>query len=547
MHRRGLILGAVLLAACDGEGRIPAVAGPPEVPDFAAVWRISTHNSYWVDRGVAGDLFASGTGERILDQLLLDHARGIEIDIHKDPATPGGFAVYHTTPGNTLCDSLPGCLAMLRAFHRAMPRHEAVHISLELKEITESLFDDAHTIADLDRVLTEALGDLLYRPADLMARCPGATTLSACVRDGGWPSTHALRGRFVVSILGNWSGLPGAQATKDFVDYATRGDLRERAAFPMASSWQLDHEALTGLIYDLVTQEDLDRAFAQSAFLQVEDTADPRAAPFLAQRGVVRIDGAFGVGEQAARAALGMQLLQTDFPWIQADDRGAAEPLRALGEGFGDHVMKEPGSRLSLVLGPAGDRVFAYADEDAGDWAWETTVSSGASTSRVGCLRAAAALGSDDRSVTVCRTKVDAPKGMDAERVIVRVTACDGGACTTDEYPSLDPAALGPGDLLRIEVSNPPSGPSCVKARSATAVEADLSPRWADLGAPVCFAGPLFYGGIASPGAAWFFGTRRERAGAVTEVRGADFAGVVIEGDGQVRDGSALLGDTSSL
>lgn len=562
-HRRALLLAASLIAGCDVGPRIPADGGTPAAPPFDAAWRVSTHNSYWVNHGAPGDLFASGTQERFADQLLFDHARGVEIDIHQDPATPGAFAVYHTAPGNGLCDTLPGCLAMLRAFHRAIPQHEALHVTLELKEITAPLFDDAHTIADLDRVLGDELGDLLYRPADLFTRCPGlvggdpqtpgpagAPTLSDCARDGGWPTTHELRGRIIVSVLGNWTGLPGAQATKDYIDYATTGDIRARAAFPMASSWQLDHEALSGLIYDLVTQDELDRAFAQSVFLQIEDIADPHVAPFLARRGVVRVDGASSVADQEARIGLGLQLLQGDSPWIQADDHGPSRPLRALDPGFDAYAMTEPGSRLGLSPSANGERVFAYAVEDGpADVAWETTASSGEDATRVGCLRAATALGSDDGSVMVCRAKIAASPdagAIDAERVLVRVTVCRDGACTTDEYPSKDPAAEGPGDLLRLEVSHPVDGAACVRVRSATAVDVDLTPRWADLGALVCFPGALRYVGIATPLTAWFFGTRRESAGQVADRRAADFAGVVTEGSGEPHDGTPLLQEASS-
>src|SRR4051794_40865776 len=103
--RRALFFGVIAMAACGGGKEMPAMdagpdAGPPTAPAFDAVWRISTHNSYWVDHGTQGDLFASGTQERLADQLLFDHARGVEIDIHKDPKTPGAFDVFHTMPGN---------------------------------------------------------------------------------------------------------------------------------------------------------------------------------------------------------------------------------------------------------------------------------------------------------------------------------------------------------------------------------------------------------------------------------------------------------------
>src|SRR6185312_6679891 len=119
----------VLVSACSA----PAVPSP-DAPAFDAPWRISTHNSYWVDRGVQGDLFASGTEERLADQLLYDHARAVEIDIHKDPDHPGAFLVFHTAPGDVLCGTLPDCLGALRAFHYAVPDHEALQVTLELKE-----------------------------------------------------------------------------------------------------------------------------------------------------------------------------------------------------------------------------------------------------------------------------------------------------------------------------------------------------------------------------------------------------------------------------
>jgi hypothetical protein len=134
---------------------------------------------------------------------------------------------------------------------------------------------------------------------------------------------------------------------------------------------------------------------------------------------------------------------------------------------------------------------------------------------------------------------------LDAERVIVRVTVCKGGACTTEDYASEEPLAEGPGDLLRLEVS-PSNGASCVRVRSATAVDVDLTPRWTPLGASVCFAGPLRYVGIATPKEAWFFGTRRAAAGNVMTLRGADFAGVVTEMDGASQDAAALLRDASA-
>src|SRR5690349_6335041 len=69
-----------------GSGGNTCTPGDPpksKGPRFDQVWQIATHNSYWVNHGVS-DPFASGVQERFADQMLVDHARSVEIDIHRD-------------------------------------------------------------------------------------------------------------------------------------------------------------------------------------------------------------------------------------------------------------------------------------------------------------------------------------------------------------------------------------------------------------------------------------------------------------------------------
>src|SRR5215471_11917107 len=109
---------ALLLCAVAACSDAPSSA-PPAVafPRYDEVWQISTHNSYWVDLANPSDVFASGTQERFVDQLLFDHARALEIDIHPDPARDGHFLIFHTVAGDALCATLEDCLDELRAFH----------------------------------------------------------------------------------------------------------------------------------------------------------------------------------------------------------------------------------------------------------------------------------------------------------------------------------------------------------------------------------------------------------------------------------------------
>ena len=434
---------------------------------------LATHNAYWVDRQVRGDLFGSGVSERLLDQLAFEGVRSLELDIHGDDARPGELRVYHTVPGNSLCDSLRDCLGEVRAFAWSAPQHDPITLILELKAVLSANFTAEHGVEDLDRVLREELGPALFTPADLLARCPGDATLSACVARAGWPALAELRGRVLVALLGNWDEL-GAQATADWVRYAT-SPIDARAAFPMASAWKLSAAELTPRLAELAPQVDLDRAREQSVFLQIEAIDDPHAAPFLAAGGVVRADGAEGVAAQEQRLALAVQLLQTDTPW-----------LRAGGVGPGP---EEPGRRLFLRAEP-GESVFAYR-EGAGAFALQAIVAAGRSPA-VGCLRAAA----DARdAITICREKPVADGGP-AESVVITVESCVDGACSATQIRSHEPAPGGVGDLVALVGD----AAGCVRARSGrVASPGAREPVLIDVGPARCGGPPLRLRGALRP------------------------------------------------
>lgn len=502
------------------DGGIPELP-PTRSPRFNDVWQIATHNSYWVHRGNTMDDFASGIQERVMDQLFFDHVRGLEIDIHPDPDRPGEFGVYHTWPGNSLCTTLSSCLASLRVFAHALPEHEVVTVILELKEIYGPTFDEAHTIEELDALLARELGAALYRPADFLARCPDAALLSDCAAQHGWPTIEELRGRFIVAILGNWDAF-GGQATRDWADYAL-GDIGERAAFPMASAWKLDWDRLPRIEQERITPDELDRAARQSIFLQIQSLDDPRIDPTIARRGVIRVDGAFDPDLQIERIARGMQLMQTDYPWSQHDDRGPAQPFRGISTHF--EGLIERGARLALEPGAPA---FAYWRSDAPN-AWEAAIASGHENARFGCLRAEAEPPALD-SIEVCRTKIDADRTEGAvgdpswEAVTVRVTECRA-SCTTEEHRAPSSAADTWGDLLGLEIDG-----ACAMARVADGVDTNDAPRWETI-ASSCFDAPLVRQGIAraadapiDAGPTLFVGVRRN--GVI--MRGADAQGAPL-------------------
>jgi hypothetical protein len=503
-------------------------------------WLVGTHNAYWVDRGIAADLFASGVQESLLDQLLADHARALELDVHPDPDRPHRYRVFHTVPGNSLCDDLGDCLRPLRLFHAALPRHEAVHVVVELKKFTGSSFDAEHTVGDLEAIFEESLGAWLYRPRDLLAVCDpdGAEPdpdLARCLAEVGWPTIAEMRGRFVVSVLGNFDDLlPEAKGTLDWARFTLHGTLRERSSFSMASSWKLDWDALPDKIRQELSREDLARALRRVVFLQVEDLADPNLVPFLARGGLVRIGGAQSRDDQRERIALGAQILQGDAPWLQTDDRGPAQPLRPLDAELGEIV--EPGERQHLAVGAAGEESLAWRDVSPSAAArWETLPSVGGESDATPCLVAAASERDPEQaSFAVCRAKLRALRAPGAalgsgdpaaERLRLRLRTCRAGACTwTDvDAPALA-AASPPGEVRslaeQIEVGlalglevEPRAAAACARALVATDVDQAGVPRWLAVAGTECFAKPLVVQGLlaicgASPGAALFAGTR---------------------------------------
>jgi hypothetical protein len=211
-------------------------------PRYNEVWGTATHNSYWMNRTDQNDYEASGAQELLTDQLLHEHIRGIEIDIHTDGAPDGEWRVYHTSGSEDFtCSLLGDCLEYLRAFQYAVPDHEVLNVVLELKNTSNNLcgdtnpnFDDGthrHRIEDLDSVLRAHLGDSLYTPADFLRRCPAADrgSLRRCMDGHGWPGIETLRGRIIVNLIGNYYG-----AGKDWAEYSGRA-IAERVAFPMQS------------------------------------------------------------------------------------------------------------------------------------------------------------------------------------------------------------------------------------------------------------------------------------------------------------------------
>jgi hypothetical protein len=211
---------------------------------YNEVYQKGTHNAYWVDVAAA-DFFASGTQERIIDQVLHEGVRSLELDLHFESGHSGEFTVYHTSQAtsNSTCHYLTDCLDLLHRLDYLEPDHDVVTIVLEFKETvagarvfgSNGVIGPAkqdHHIEDLDRQLWERLGSRLFTPGELLSnpQCQGLT-LRRCVGKVGWPTLDQLRGRFIATVIGNW-----ADNYWDWLDYANDdGGIALRAAFPLRS------------------------------------------------------------------------------------------------------------------------------------------------------------------------------------------------------------------------------------------------------------------------------------------------------------------------
>lgn len=275
---RGLLAALLLCASCGAEPKDVSATGPaglslpaaicPSASDPARacnyprlnrVFQKAGHNSYWVQWGTPGgldDIGAAGVRVTLADQLLHDHVRTVELDLHYDAGHPGEFSVYHTgnPPGLPYRDTqvirLQDALRALRQLDRLVPAHEVVTLILEFKEHSANVFASRqvfgadHHPADLDRTLREELGDSLYTPAEYMSdpACAGKLTLRQCLQarqlsGRPWPSINELRGRYLVAVHGTYRYVKADVFQDDLSlnTYLTSPGPLSRTGFPLVA------------------------------------------------------------------------------------------------------------------------------------------------------------------------------------------------------------------------------------------------------------------------------------------------------------------------
>jgi hypothetical protein len=450
--------------------------------------------------------------------------RGLEFDLHTE-STPHEFKVFHTDKvSNSQCSPLAECLKVLVAFQRALPQHDPVAVTLELKELIGDFFGPTNTPTDLDVILERYLAPYLFRPRDILETCGGAGTVRECLKSKGWPPIEQIRGKFLFNIIGNYNAglgnnclLSVVHNRRAWVEYATQpGGIAARSAFLMESPWATS----TLACQERVPQSLVDQAVAASAFVQYEGGTDglesPQTRQWLVDNLIVRADIGGNnqpkLSDQKATVAAGASLIQNDYPWYAFND---GTPLRP---GIPIHpeqtpsgmVTNEPGHRLLfLAKGEPANITLPFTLNGAPSTHWETFVSNTRPTTDsaspnphhprgVGCIYARSA--DQGNGVRVCRATADghwnASKPVGEDVIVTVETAHDGSTSTSTYYSSnWDTTGKG-GELLRLDVSQTTSG-GCVQMFSTEFVIND-EPQWQALQKAACFNVPLTDQGLAA-------------------------------------------------
>ncbi len=191
---------------------IPAY-NPPERFDeygnplsYTDIQQKSSHNSYQ----------RVGT---IYEQYKNENITSFELDIHNgdpglinipflsDEAEDGDFYVYHdsspTNIGNLGSEShyphLSDGLADIQKINSTNPDHDVITLHIDIKDMLDS--EKGLGPEDLDRILSEKLGDSLYTPEDLINNSE-ANTLAEAYQDKGLPDLDKLEGKVIIVLTG---------------------------------------------------------------------------------------------------------------------------------------------------------------------------------------------------------------------------------------------------------------------------------------------------------------------------------------------------------
>lgn len=272
----------------------PAAPPPPEyaLDDTLRLNQVQmkgTHNSYHVRPEKWNSSAWEFDMPPLADQASKWGVRAFELDVHWSNAR---FEVYHwpVDPG-TKCLELTLCIDQLRGWSTAHPGHLPIFVFFDLKydETGDTVFNH---LEDLEWLLTDRWPrEKVFTPDDLRG---SSANLRSAVREHGWPTLGAVRGKVIFVML----------AAEDVLKRYAWNDtsLDGRRMFPATGNTGWPHAAVIDFD-DVLKYEGLVRGAVNAGF-------------------VVRTRGddipTMGEGDYPLRwrtaLATGAQLVMTDYP-----------------------------------------------------------------------------------------------------------------------------------------------------------------------------------------------------------------------------------------
>jgi hypothetical protein len=385
--------------------------------------------------------------EPLLDQLVFDRIRSLELDIHSRKegvdAPAGSWFVFHEDlplNRNTSCTTLADCLRLLAAFHAAVPAHEVITVWLDLK----APFVAGHDIEQLDAAVSAALGrENIVTPADLLARCPGAHDVREAVTGAcTFPMLGELRGKFIIGVTGGT-----LCSTTDLVTVYGGTAPRDRLAFVAPGITDSCPVAAYDAHRDIVM---LNLVYEQHA-----QVAEVRERGLVARlyRGLFSLNNAddFFVAKQAGTNHIAMDMLNVDEdPWA-ATYSATGYPFECAQCG---PPATEAGSLVALRaasgdVGGVEDNMFVAYDETTTDQTLSALVSvpsSHVEPDAKACLVARASTAPDAAGVALCRV-------FDKASPVFVVRTSTGAIATTLSASPVDGFSVETAAFLRLELA----------------------------------------------------------------------------------------------
>ncbi|MES2056397.1 MAG: Ca2+-dependent phosphoinositide-specific phospholipase C [Pseudomonadota bacterium] len=209
-------MGKLLTSMPEDKRREFQIAHPNDVTFSEALSYRHPGLTEQLDLGVRGleiDVNADPDGGAYADPAAyrLLRSQGVKDLLPFDPAAlkAPGLKVLHMADVDfrSHCPTFRGCLAEIRAWSDAHPRHVPIFVMIEAK--VQSLpilpgstkappFTDA-TYDEIDRTIAEVIGEKkLVKPDDVRGRYP---TLEQAVLAGNWPTLGQARGKIIFQLI----------------------------------------------------------------------------------------------------------------------------------------------------------------------------------------------------------------------------------------------------------------------------------------------------------------------------------------------------------